>query len=75
MRHRHCYDEETEVLTQDGFKKSGKVVLEDRLGIWDSEKGLLCYERPEYLTVETIIGPKCIRSIIVGIDLMVTPES
>lgn len=73
LRHRHCYDQDTEVLTGDGFKKWPDVNEEDLVGIWDPEKSSLCYEKPEYLTRDSYEGD--MYSVEHGgVSLMVTPE-
>lgn len=73
MRHRHCYDAETEVLTEDGFIPWPEVKEGVKLGIWDNEAGTLCYEAPEYLTCDPYMG-SMYRVDHGGVDLLVTPD-
>jgi thymidylate synthase (FAD) len=42
---KHCYDSETEVLTDRGFMLWGDVTGSDRLGQWDGEIDSLVYEQ------------------------------
>ena len=73
MRHRHCYDAETEVLTEEGWKRWPDVQDDDKLGIWDHDAGTLCYEAPQYLTEHEYKG-RMYRVDHLGVDLLVTPE-
>ncbi|MFB3066740.1 MAG: FAD-dependent thymidylate synthase, partial [Planctomycetota bacterium] len=72
-RHKHCYDEETEVLTDQGFVKWPEVTADMRLGIWDPSAETLCYERPNYITRHPYSGPMY-RVDHGGVDLLVTPD-
>lgn len=72
-RHRHCYDAQTEVLTDRGFIKWPSVKKTDRLGIWDPELNSLLYEKPEYLTKNKYKG-KMYKISHKKIDLLVTPD-
>jgi thymidylate synthase (FAD) len=72
-RHRHCYDAETEVLTDNGFVGWPQVRPDMLLGIWDPDVGTLCYERPYEITCQDYSGPMY-RVDHLGVDLMVTPE-
>jgi flavin-dependent thymidylate synthase len=69
----YCYDAETEVLTDKGFVKWPLVTDEHKLGIWDNEKGTLCYERPEYRTRQRYSGDMY-KVSHKSVDLMVTPN-
>ena len=73
MRHRHCYDAETEVLTDEGFVKWPDVRDSMKLGVWDPLAQSLCYEQPGYITHDTYSGPMY-RVDHGGVDLLVTPE-
>lgn len=73
MRERHCYDAQTEVLTDKGFVRWPDVQKDMKLGIWDNEAGTLCYEEPEYLTRYPYRGDMY-RVDHGGVDLLVTPE-
>ncbi len=73
MRHRHCYDEQTEVLTDHGFRPWREVRDTMRLGIWDDAAGSLTYERPRYVTAHHYDGPMY-KVAHGGVDLMVTPD-
>lgn len=73
MEHRHCYDQETQVLTDRGFVSWALVTESDRLGIWDPEVQSLCYEQPIYLTQQRYSGPMY-RVEHGGVDLLVTPD-
>jgi len=74
----HCYDAETEVLTDHGFvrwpdlKIDAEGVPTARLGIWDPARGL-CYERPKSLVSFKHSGPMY-RVDHGGVDLLVTPN-
>jgi len=73
MRCRHCYDPQTEVLTDKGFVRWPDVQGGMKLGMWDNEAGTLCYEVPEYLTRDPYRGD-LYRVDHGGVDLLVTPE-
>ncbi len=73
MRHRHCYDDQTEVLTEHGFMPWPEVQEGTKLGIWDNEAGTLCYEVPEYLTRDPYEGDMYWVEHG-GVDLLVTPD-
>ena len=73
MRGRHCYDDQTEVLTSDGFVPWPDVKEGMKLGIWDPAANTLCYEEPEYLTRDPYKGDMY-RVDHGGVDLLVTPE-
>lgn len=81
MRHRHCYDAQTEVLTERGFV-SWELLFSDykvtdgympKLGIWDPERNSLVYEKPKYLTCDPYNG-EMYRVDHGGVDLLVTPD-
>lgn len=86
MRHRHCYDDQTEVLTSDGFvpwpdvwqhfrecDKQYDNKCGIRLGIWDPAASTLCYEVPEYITCDPYKGDMY-QVDHGGVDLLVTPD-
>lgn len=81
FRHRHCYDAETEVLTDVGFVSWPEVYQDARggegvtpkFGIWDEASSSLVYEEPEYLTCDPFEG-EMYRVDHGGVDLLVTPE-
>ncbi len=73
MRHRHCYDDKTEVLTNRGFVRWPDVADNMQLGIWDPHRETLCYEYPFYLTAHRYRG-KMFRVDHGGVDLLVTPD-
>lgn len=73
LRHWHCYDDQTEVLTSDGFVPWPDVKESMKLGIWDPAANTLCYEEPEYLTRDPYKGDMY-RVDHGGVDLLVTPE-
>ena len=73
MRHTHCYDAETEVLTEFGFVKWSELQSNCKLGIFDPIADSLMYEIPEYLTCDHYSG------LMYGVDhggvnLLVTPN-
>lgn len=73
MRHVHCYDVQTEVLTINGFKKWSEISKDDFLGIFDPIFDSLLYEQPQYLTEFDYNGP--MYSVEHGgVSLLVTPE-
>lgn len=73
LRHGHCYDKDTEVLTNRGFVCWSEVKPSDELGIWDDEAQTLCYEVPEYLTRQNYSGDMY-KVNHWGVDLLVTPD-
>ena len=73
QRHWHCYDAETEVLTDVGFVRWPDVQECHRLGVWDRDRGTLCYEKPEYLTRDHYSG-QMYRVDHGGVSLLVTPQ-
>ena len=73
MRHKHCYDDQTEVLTEYGFMSWRDVKLEDKLGCWDQEANSLVYESPKSLVEEDYSGDMY-GVEHGGVDLLVTPE-
>lgn len=73
MRHKHCYDAETEVLTEEGFKAWPNVTLSDKLGCWDESQASLVYEYPLKLISDDYQGPMY-KIEHGGVDLMVTPN-
>lgn len=72
LRHSHCYDDQTEVLTANGFKSWPTVKESDELGVWDPKKQSLCYEQPAYLTVDQYDG-NLYTVEHGGVSLAVTP--
>ncbi|HEX7022208.1 MAG TPA: FAD-dependent thymidylate synthase [Trueperaceae bacterium] len=79
LRNRHCYDAETEVLTDEGFLpweeafRSAQAGKQLKVGIWDESRGSLVYEPPLYWTKDFYSG-KMYRVDHGGVDLLVTPE-
>jgi len=85
LRHRHCYDDQTEVLTPEGFIKWSELYDNSdgpqgsiktsclQLGCWDPNLKSLVFERPEYLTCDEYTGPMY-RVDAQQVDLLVTPE-
>lgn len=73
LRHNHCYDAETEVLTDRGFVPWPLVTVKDRVGAWDEKKQTLIYEIPKSLVDQAYDGEMW-RINHGGVDLLVTPE-
>lgn len=74
MRNQHCYDLQTEVLTDKGFISWGEAYkTKPKLGLWDPEKQSLVYESPEYFTRNYYEG-EMYRVEHGGVDLLVTPD-
>lgn len=70
-KHKHCYDEETEVLTDRGFVRWPAVVDGDRLAQWDKTISSLVYEKPRELIKRRHRG-RMYRVDHGGVDLLVT---
>lgn len=77
MRHRHCYDSQTEVLTEDGFVPWPKLfesgIKNPILGVYDPKVDSLVYEQAEYLTCDEYTG-NMYQVEHGGVSLCVTPE-
>ncbi len=79
LRHRHCYDEQTEVLTHKGFfnwKEAFERAQngEDfQVGLWDPKVKSLVYESPLYWTKDFYKG-KMYQVCHGGVDLLVTSD-
>lgn len=69
----HCYDKNTEVLTQRGFVPWPMVLETDLLGQWDQEACSLVYEAPRSLLKRNYNG-KMYRVNHGGVDLLVTDK-
>lgn len=67
-----CYDEETEVLTADGWKSWPDVKVEDELATRRSD-GAIEYRRPTNLVAAEYSG-RMYRVDSRGVDLLVTPN-
>lgn len=67
-----CYDEETEVLTSDGWKFWPDVTMDDYLATLDSED-VITYHKPTKLFADTYNG-RMYRVEAQGVDLFVTPN-
>lgn len=68
---KHCYDSETEVLTDRGFVRWPDVVPSDKLYTFDPTKNEAFYERPSALQYFDHSGPMY-RVEHGGVDLLVT---
>ena len=73
LANQHCYDDDTEVLTERGFVFWSDVKPDDLLGIWDRENETLVYEKPRELISTPYNGRMC-RIDHGGVDLLVTPN-
>lgn len=70
-RNNHCYDEQTEVLTNRGFIPWSEVRDDDLLGQWDEVASSLVYERP-YEVIRDDYEGGMYSVIHGGVDLLVT---
>jgi thymidylate synthase (FAD) len=69
----HCYDEQSEVLTSNGFVPWNLITKEDKLGGWDDNINSLVYETPYSLIKQEYDG-EMYRVNHGGVDLLVTPN-
>ncbi|MFA5759438.1 MAG: hypothetical protein WC942_08815, partial [Clostridia bacterium] len=51
-----CYDEETECLTKEGWKKYNELSLADEIAAVDKDTGILKYEKPDFVYVDRYQG-------------------
>ncbi|MEM0111358.1 MAG: LAGLIDADG family homing endonuclease, partial [Candidatus Parvarchaeota archaeon] len=68
-----CYDDKTEVLTAEGFKKFDEVDLDDEIATLNPETGYIEYLKPVAVWKIPYKG-KMVHIHSRNIDLMVTPE-
>lgn len=68
-----CYDPETEVLTESGWKSFPSVSYEDSIACLDPASGNLVYDRPQEIFAYDYVGPMY-RVKNREIDLLVTPN-
>jgi protein gp37 len=68
-----CYDDQTEVLTSDGWKMFDDVTYHDRLACIDPSTNEMFYSNPTSLTKIPYIG-KMYKVKAKSIDLVVTPN-
>lgn len=73
MRNKHCYDQETEVLTDNGFKLWSDIAKTTKLGCWDPINRTLVYETPIDVINQDYKG-LMYKVEHGGVDLLVTPE-
>jgi LAGLIDADG-like domain len=67
-----CYSEDTEVLTEEGWKSWPSVSPEDKLATRDNS-GVLVYQNPSRIFSSTYAGPM-LRFASKHADLLVTPD-
>ncbi len=67
-----CHDEETRILTEDGFKYFRDLVDDDRVAQWDPETRAMTFVRPLARTVRDWDKPLRHFKTRGGLDLMVT---
>lgn len=68
-----CYDSETEVLTQNGFKKFADLMPDDRVGNWNPATEDIHLAKPLAYQTRDYCGPM-LKVTGKRFDLMVTPE-
>jgi hypothetical protein len=68
-----CYDDQTEILTEDGFRLLSGVTTDDVVGVWDAEAGTLRYEHPLAVRSYDYNG-LMYRVDHPKVDLLVTPN-
>ena len=70
----HCYDKDTEVLTEKGFKKWHEITYQDKLGVFDVENGCLVgFEIPKKLICDDYDGIMYYLDTN-KINMMITPN-
>jgi len=71
---RDCYDSETEILTEGGWKTIDRVDREkDAVAVYLPDQDTMQFEVPKSWTVQDYIG-EMVRIKSKGVDLLVTPE-
>jgi thymidylate synthase (FAD) len=73
MRHNHCYDRDTEVLTSKGWVSWPLVTEDHELACYDEQEDTLVYEKPKYLIQEYFVGD-LYHIEHTAVDLAITPE-
>jgi len=68
-----CYDDQTEILTDRGFRPLSEITTADVVGVWDAEAGTLRYEQPRAIHSYDYDGPMH-RIEHPKVDLLVTPN-
>ena len=69
----HCYDEETRILTKEGFKKWNEITKDDEIATFNLKTGELEYQKPEEIFIYEYKG-KMIHFKGQHYDLLVTPN-
>ena len=69
----HCYDEETRILTKEGFKKWNEISKDDEIATFNLKTGELEYQKPEEIFIYEYKG-KMIHFKGQHYDLLVTPN-
>jgi intein/homing endonuclease len=69
----YCYDENTEVLTKEGFKKFSELSYDDEIATLNPETDEIEYQRPIAIHKFSYKG-KMVHIVGRSIDLLVTPE-
>jgi len=67
----HCYDEETEILTEDGWKRFNELTYDDKVATLNDE--YLEYHKPQKIIKKRYKG-KMFHVVSKQIDLCVTPN-
>ena len=68
----HCYDEQTDILTQQGWKRFAQLTVQDRVAVWGQD-GLLEYEQPEQVVAIPYRGEMA-QYQTASVDFCVTPQ-
>jgi glycosyltransferase involved in cell wall biosynthesis len=69
----HCYDDQTEILTNKGWKNGTELEEEDMVGVLDSSSHRLEYRKPDHLFISYYKGPMYYLENKY-VNLFVTPE-
>lgn len=67
-----CHDEETRILTQDGWKHFRDLTDDDQVAQWDQETRVMSLVKPEVRTVRGWDGPLYHFKTKGGLDMMLT---
>ena len=69
-----CYDDETEILTHNGWKHFGNLTMEDEIATVNPESLCMEYQKPERIIYEPYSGEMIHFKSKNSFDLMVTPN-
>lgn len=67
----HCFDEATEILTTNGWKRHDNISEDDILYTYNIENGLIEKKTIAYITKENYVG-KMVKTISANVDILTT---